>query len=98
MNNRAAGVPFIFVTILLDAIGVGLLIPVFPDILRRFFVESVSVSIHYGIFIGIYALMQFVASPVLGALSDHFGRRAILLLSLFGAAIDYVVMAYAPTL
>ncbi len=98
MNQRAASVPFIFITILLDAIGVGLLIPVLPDVLRRFFTDSVSVSSHYGAFIAVYALMQFLASPVLGSLSDHFGRRAILLLSLFGSAVDYVVMAYAPTM
>jgi DHA1 family tetracycline resistance protein-like MFS transporter len=98
MNQRAASVPFIFITILLDAIGVGLLIPVLPDVLRRFFTDATSVSSHYGIFIAVYALMQFVASPVLGSLSDHFGRRAILLLSLFGSSIDYLVMAFAPTL
>lgn len=98
MNKRAASVPFIFITILLDAIGIGLLIPVLPDVLRRFYTDSTAVSTHYGVFIGIYALMQFLASPVLGSLSDHFGRRAILLISLFGAAIDYVVMAFAPTM
>jgi DHA1 family tetracycline resistance protein-like MFS transporter len=98
MNQRAASVPFIFITILLDAIGMGLLIPVLPDVLRRFSTDPVAVSANYGAFIAVYALMQFVASPVLGSLSDHFGRRAILLLSLFGAAVDYVVMGYAPTM
>lgn len=98
MNKRTASVPFIFITILLDAIGIGLLVPVLPDVLRRFSTDSVSVSAHYGAFIAVYALMQFLASPVLGTLSDHFGRRPILLLSLFGAAIDYMVMAYAPNM
>ncbi len=89
---------FIFVTVLLDAIGLGLLIPVMPDILRRFSTDPTFVSEHYGYFIGIYALMQFLASPVLGSLSDRYGRRPILLVSLLFAGLDYVFMAYAPTL
>src|SRR6185503_16691559 len=89
---------FIFVTVLLDAIGLGLLIPVMPDILRRFSTDPTFVSEHYGYFIGIYALMQFLASPVLGSLSDRYGRRPILLVSLLFAGLDYGFMAFAPTL
>jgi DHA1 family tetracycline resistance protein-like MFS transporter len=89
---------FIFVTILLDAVGIGLLIPVMPDVLRRFSSDPTFVSEHYGYFIGAYALMQFFASPVLGSLSDRFGRKPILLVSLLGAGLDYVFMALAPTL
>ena len=97
-GERRAAVRFIFVTILLDAAGLGLLIPVLPDVLRRFSTDPAFVSEQFGYFIGVYALMQFAASPVLGSLSDRYGRRAILLFSLLGAAADYLFMAYAPTL
>ena len=89
---------FIFVTILLDAMGLGLLIPVLPDVLRRFGTDSTFVSQQFGAFVGVYALMQFVASPVLGSLSDRYGRRPILLVSLLAAGVDYLFMAFAPTL
>ncbi len=89
---------FIFTTILLDAIGIGLLIPVMPDILRRFTTDSNMVSQYFGYFIAAYASMQFIASPILGSLSDRYGRRLILLISLLGAGLDYIFMAYAPTL
>jgi DHA1 family tetracycline resistance protein-like MFS transporter len=95
---QSAAVKFIFVTILLDAIGLGLLIPVLPDVLRRFSTDASTVASGYGYFIGVYALMQFLASPVLGALSDRFGRRPILLISLCGAGLDYAFMALAPNL
>jgi DHA1 family tetracycline resistance protein-like MFS transporter len=97
-TQRTAAVKFIFVTILLDAIGLGLLIPVLPDVLRRFSTDATTVSQGFGIFIGLYALMQFMASPVLGSISDRFGRRPILLVSLLGAGLDYVFMAFAPAL
>lgn len=93
-----AKVRFIFITILLDAIGLGLLIPVLPDVLRRFGTDPAFVSTNFGYFISLYALMQFVASPVLGSLSDRYGRRPILLVSLLAAGVDYLFMAFAPTL
>lgn len=89
---------FIFVTIFLDALGIGLLIPVFPDVIRRFNSDQAFVSEYFGYFISVYALMQFFASPVLGSLSDKYGRRSILLLSLLGAGLDYIMMAYATNL
>ncbi|MBC7533278.1 MAG: MFS transporter [Oligoflexus sp.] len=89
---------FIFITILLDALGIGLLIPVLPDILRRFTSDLGMISLYYGYFLSAYAAMQFLASPVLGSLSDRFGRRPVLLVSLLGAGIDYLFMAFAPTL
>ncbi|MCE9598845.1 MAG: MFS transporter, partial [Spirochaetia bacterium] len=98
LASNKANVWFIFTTILLDAIGIGLLIPVMPDILRRFTNDPVIVSEYYGYFIGAYAIMQFFASPVLGSLSDRFGRKSILLISLLGAGLDYIFMAFAPTL
>lgn len=97
-GTAKASVMFVFITVLIDAIGLGVLIPVLPDVMRRFYQDPTAISEHFGYFIGLYALMQFVASPVLGSLSDRFGRRPILLISLFGAGIDYLFMAYAPTM
>ncbi len=98
MNKKTASVRFIFATIFLDALGIGLLIPVLPDVIRRFNSDAQFVSEYFGYFVAVYALMQFVASPVLGSLSDRFGRRAILLVSLLGAGLDYLLMAFAPNL
>lgn len=89
---------FIFITIVLDMLGIGIIIPVLPDVIRRFTTEPSAVTDLFGYFVATYAVMQFVASPVLGSLSDRFGRRPILLGSLLGASIDYVFMAFAPTL
>lgn len=89
---------FMLFCIFLDASGMCLIIPVLPDVLRRFIHDPTAVSLHFGLFVGIYAVMQFFASPILGALSDSYGRKLILLASLLGAAFDYVFMAFAPTL
>jgi DHA1 family tetracycline resistance protein-like MFS transporter len=89
---------FIFATIVLDMIGIGIIIPVLPDVVRRFATDPSTVTKLFGYFVALYALMQFIASPILGSLSDRFGRRPILLSSLLGASIDYVFMAFAPTL
>lgn len=97
MNSKRASAQFIFATILIDMLGVGLLIPIFPDIIRRFLGETEEAVRWYGYFISFYALMQFVASPILGALSDRFGRRPILLVSLAAAAVDYLIMAFASS-
>lgn len=87
----------ILVTITLDAVGLGLVLPVLPSLLKE--VSHLrNVEGHYGLFLAVYALMQFLCSPVLGALSDRFGRRPVLLVSLAGAAVDYLLMAYAPSL
>jgi DHA1 family tetracycline resistance protein-like MFS transporter len=98
MKTKTARVQFVFATLLLDSLGIGILIPIMPDILRRFSTEASFVSHYYGYFISVYALMQFVASPILGSLSDRYGRRPILLCSLLGAGLDYILMAFAPTL
>lgn len=89
---------FIFITIVLDMLGIGLIIPVLPDVIRRFSVDPSEVNHLFGYFVATYAAMQFLASPVLGNLSDRFGRRPVLLVSLFGASIDYLFMAFAPSL
>jgi len=85
-------------TVFLNALGYGLLIPVLPDVVRRFDADPSFVSRYFGYFIAIYAVVQFAAAPVLGNLSDRYGRRPVLLASLAGAAIDYLLMAYAPAL
>jgi len=99
LNKKfAASRIFIFITVLLDAIGIGIIIPIMPEIIKRFNSDPEFVSTYFGYFISVYALMQFIASPLLGSLSDKYGRRPILLFSLLGSAIDYVLMAYAPNL
>lgn len=97
-NLKQKSLPFIFITVVLDMMGIGLIIPVLPDVIRRFNSDPETVNLYFGYFVALYALMQFVASPLLGGLSDRFGRRPILLSSLFGAALDYLFMAFAPTL
>jgi DHA1 family tetracycline resistance protein-like MFS transporter len=70
-------------TVTLDAVGIGLVMPVLPGLLRDI-VHSDSIASHYGVLLALYALMQFLCAPVLGALSDRFGRRPVLLASLLG--------------
>ncbi len=89
---------FIFFTLVLDMLGIGIIVPVLPDVIRRFVQDPNEVSRYFGYFIATYAVMQFFASPILGNLSDRFGRRPILLGSLLGASLDYVFMAFAPSL
>jgi DHA1 family tetracycline resistance protein-like MFS transporter len=98
MEIRKASVPFIFATVLLESLGIGIIIPILPDLIRRFTLEPDYISKYLGYFMSVYALMQFVCSPILGRLSDRFGRRPVLLTSLFGSAFDYVIMAFAPSL
>lgn len=93
--NRALTV--ILATLLLDAVGMSLVFPILPGLLRELAGEG-AVASHYGALLAVYAAMQFLFSPVLGALSDRFGRRPVLLASLAGAALDYVLMALAPNL
>ena len=89
---------FIFITILLDAIGIGIVIPILPEVIRRFGNNEIFVNTYFGYFISVYAFMLFIASPFLGYLSDRFGRRPVLLVALCGAGFDYLLMAFAPNL
>jgi DHA1 family tetracycline resistance protein-like MFS transporter len=84
-------------TVALDAVGIGLALPVIPSLLRELSHES-RIAGHYGYFMAIYPLMQFLFSPVLGRLSDRFGRRPVLLVSMAGAVVDYSVMGLSPLL
>ncbi len=96
--SRRSSLSFIFFTIALDATGFGIVLPSFPDVIRRFFSSEADVSHFFGYFIAAYALMQFVSSPFLGALSDRFGRRPLLLISLAGGAVDYFLMGVSNSL
>lgn len=98
MKKSEARMTFIFITILLDAIGIGLVVPILPEVIRRFGTDEAFVSTFYGYFISLYSFMLFIASPLLGSLSDRFGRRPVLLVALCGAGLDYLLMAFAPNL
>src|SRR3954468_11363626 len=87
----------IFAAIGLDAVGIGLVFPILPRLLEDV-THARSVAPYLGITTALYAVMQFIFAPVLGALSDRVGRRPVLLVSLAGAAINYAVMAFAPQL
>jgi len=96
---RGAAVIFIFVTILLDTLALGLIIPVLPKLIESFVNnDTASAARIFGLFGTAWALMQFLFSPILGALSDRFGRRPVVLLSNLGTALDYLLMAIAPSL
>ena len=85
----------ILATVALDAIGAGLIFPILPELLAEV-TGGGDIGFLYGLMLAVYAVMQFVFSPVLGALSDRFGRRPVLLLSLAGTLVDYLVMALTP--
>lgn len=90
---------FIFVTLLIDIIGLGIIIPVLPALIQELTGGSLADASRYGGWmLFAYAFMQFICAPVMGGLSDRFGRRPILLASLFGFGLDYIFMAFAPTL
>jgi MFS transporter, DHA1 family, tetracycline resistance protein len=98
-SPRGAAVAFIFVTILLDMFALGVILPVLPKLVESFLNnDTASAARVFGLFGTAWALMQFFFSPILGALSDRFGRRPVVLLSNFGLALDYVLMALAPSL
>lgn len=87
----------IFTTICLDAVGIGLIIPILPRLLEDV-VHANNIAPWMGIMTALYAVMQFIFAPVLGALSDNHGRRPVLLVSLAGAAVNYLILAFSPQL
>jgi DHA1 family tetracycline resistance protein-like MFS transporter len=96
---RTATLAFIFVTVALDMLALGIIVPVLPKLVLAFEGgDSARAAEAYGLFATAFALMQFLFSPVLGALSDRYGRRPVILLSNLGLGLDYVVMALAPSL
>lgn len=97
-TSRAA-FAFIFITLLLDTLALGVIIPVLPALIAEFQGGSTaSAATIYGVFGSAWAAMQFVCSPVLGSLSDRFGRRPVILLSNLGLGLDYALMAVAPSI
>ena len=95
--NTKAAIGFIFITLLIDIMGWGLIIPVMADLIAQLKHIPVNVASKYGaILLSVFAIMQFVFSPVIGNLSDRFGRRPVLLSSLLGFGIDYIILALAP--
>lgn len=96
---RAAALIFIFITVLLDVVGLGIIIPVLPSLIVELTGESISAASRYGGWLMFtYASMQFVAAPIIGGLSDQFGRRPVLLASLLGFGLDYILQGLAPTI
>jgi MFS transporter, DHA1 family, tetracycline resistance protein len=99
MANRDAALGFIFVTLLIDVIGFGIIIPVVPNLLMELGDLNISEAAAYGGWLlTSFSVMQFLFSPILGNLSDQYGRRPILLISLFGFGVDYLLTAFAPTI
>src|SRR5437764_8405774 len=99
MKARKAAVVFIFITVMLDMLALGLIAPVLPKLILTFLGgNATSAATWLGVFGTVFALMQFFFSPVLGVLSDRFGRRPVILLSNLGLGLDYVVMALAPSI
>ena len=96
---RRAGTAFVLVTLLLDTLGLGLIIPVLPRLVANFLNEDMGAASHsFGLLISVYAAMQFLFAPVLGGLSDRFGRRSVIFLSLLGAAASNLLCGFAPTM
>src|SRR5256886_4301075 len=99
MKSRPAAVIFILVTVTLDILAMGLIIPVLPKLILDFLGGQMTDAAKWSArFAVVFALMQFFFSPVLGVLSDRFGRRPVILLSNLGLGLDYIVMAISPTL
>jgi len=102
VNNSVTGIKgvyFVLVVIFIDCLGLGLIMPVMPDLIMEVSGENVSRAAYYGGWMMfVYATMQFLCAPVLGNLSDRFGRRPILLISMFGLFIDYVILMFAGSL
>jgi MFS transporter, DHA1 family, tetracycline resistance protein len=97
-TTKKAALGFIFITVLIDVIGFGIIIPILPKLISQLIHGSLSDAARYGGWLLFaFSIMQFLFAPVLGNLSDQFGRRPILLFSLLGLSIDYLFLAFAPT-
>ncbi len=99
MKLRQASLAVIVVTVFIDMVGIGIVFPIMPRLVESMLGGRVSqASTFYGLIVGVYYLMNFLASPALGALSDRFGRRPVILISLAALGVDYVILALAPNL
>ncbi len=98
-TGKKAAIGFIFITLLIDITGWGIILPVVPKLIGELINNDLSEAAKYGGWLGFaYAITQFVFAPIVGNLSDKYGRRPIILISLFGFAIDYVLLALAPSI
>lgn len=98
-KQKSAAVGFIFITILLDITGWGIVIPIIPKLIQELINGDISVASQYGGWMSFsYAIMQFLFASVLGGLSDKFGRRPVILLSLLGFSLNFFIQAWAPTI
>jgi MFS transporter, DHA1 family, tetracycline resistance protein len=99
LKNRQPALGFIFITLLLDVIGFGIIIPILPKFISQLIGSGLSnASLYSGWLMFSFSIMQFLFAPVLGSLSDRFGRRPVLLISLFGFGLNYLIIAFAPTI
>lgn len=98
-SSGPASLVFIVVTLIIDILGIGLIMPILPTLLEVLSGgDTVSASFLFGFLVALYAAMQFLFAPLTGSLSDHYGRRPVLLISLSGLGITYLLLAHAPTL
>ena len=98
-SKKQAAVGFIFITVLLDVIGWGIIIPVIPNLIKELINGDISEAAKYGGWLTFaYAITQFIFAPVIGNLSDKYGRRPVLLTSLFAFSLDFLLLAFAPTI
>src|SRR6478609_4985315 len=98
-SQRQAALSFIFIALLIDVIGLGIIIPVLPTLLKELTHSNLSEAAIYGGWLLIaYSVMEFLFAPIMGGLSDQYGRRPILLLSLLGFSVDYMILAFAPNI
>ena len=96
---RRAALVFIFITVLIDILAFGLIIPVLPHLVEQFIGGDTRTAAWWvGIFGTVFAAIQFFSAPIQGALSDRFGRRPVILLSCLGLGLDFILMALAPNL
>ncbi|QDS86778.1 Tetracycline resistance protein, class C [Rosistilla oblonga] len=98
-QRRQAAISFILITLFIDILGIGIIIPVLPELVKSFVEGSTAnASWYVGVIGSVYALMQFIFAPIVGALSDRFGRRPVILCSLFGLGVDFIVQGLATNI
>lgn len=98
LRTQRAALAFIFVTAVLDIVAMGIIIPVLPGLIEDFVGSNARAGVINGVFVALWAGMQFICSPIIGSLSDKYGRRPVILISCAGLSLDYVLMAVAPDL
>ena len=98
-RSRRTALVFIVATLLIDMLGIGLVWPILPQLIREMTGQGIDeAAAIYGVLLSVYAVMQFLLGPLIGLISDRYGRRPVLLISLFALGLDYVILALAPTL